>query len=296
MTFTVAAGTNGPVLRAEGVGSLSAPGGDGDPEQVWSRTRRLDVLETLPKGINYSGYIGHGALRTYVMGERAFDGAANDDEIEAMAREVQRAIRAGALGFSTSRSLAHETSDGRPVASRLAEWREIEAIVGAMGELNAGIFQLAAPREADPLYSTKLKDLAVGSPREVRRLLEPRVLVLADQLQPRRELRRHGRGRLGGLRPRLDVSSARDQCSGGLVAVRWEAGPPPPTAFAYRFDCVMSPVCCCASAAATDPSESTFAAMAAFTGIATFALISDIAARSGRCSPATSSSSSRVSG
>src|SRR2546423_4082362 len=47
VTFTVAAGTNGPVLRAEGVGSLSAPGGDGDPEQVWSRTRRLDVLETL---------------------------------------------------------------------------------------------------------------------------------------------------------------------------------------------------------------------------------------------------------
>jgi anti-sigma regulatory factor (Ser/Thr protein kinase) len=47
VTFTVAAGAQGPVLRAEGVGSLSAPMGDGDAEDVWSRTRRLDVLETL---------------------------------------------------------------------------------------------------------------------------------------------------------------------------------------------------------------------------------------------------------
>jgi hypothetical protein len=47
VTFTVAAGAQGPILRAEGVGSLSAPAGDGDAGEVWSRTRRLDVLETL---------------------------------------------------------------------------------------------------------------------------------------------------------------------------------------------------------------------------------------------------------
>ncbi len=127
----------------------------------------LDVLESLPKGINYSGYIGHGALRTYVMGERAFDGAATDADIEVMAREVRGALCAGAIGFSTSRSLAHETSDGRPVASRLAEWREIEAIVAAMGELDAGIFQLAPARETDPKFSTALKDLAVSSGRPI---------------------------------------------------------------------------------------------------------------------------------
>jgi len=47
VTFTVTAGAQGPVLRAEGVGSLSAQSGDGDAEEVWSRTRRLDVLATL---------------------------------------------------------------------------------------------------------------------------------------------------------------------------------------------------------------------------------------------------------
>jgi hypothetical protein len=51
VTFTVAAGEQGPVLRAEGVGSLSATGGDGDAGEVWSRTRRLDVLETLFDGL-----------------------------------------------------------------------------------------------------------------------------------------------------------------------------------------------------------------------------------------------------
>ena len=81
----------------------------------------LDALESLPKGINYSGYIGHSALRTYVMGERAFDGKATEDDLQAMEREVRDAIRAGAMGFTTSRSPAHETPDGRPVASRAAD-------------------------------------------------------------------------------------------------------------------------------------------------------------------------------
>ena len=50
----------------------------------------LDALDRTPKGINYSGYIGHSALRTYVMGERAFDGIATDDDLSAMRREVER--------------------------------------------------------------------------------------------------------------------------------------------------------------------------------------------------------------
>ena len=80
----------------------------------------LDALEALPKGINYAGYIGHSALRTYVMGERAFEAKATDDDLRAMERELRDAIRAGAIGFTTTRSPIHETPDGRPVASRLA--------------------------------------------------------------------------------------------------------------------------------------------------------------------------------
>jgi N-acyl-D-amino-acid deacylase len=84
----------------------------------------LDTLESLPKGINYAGYIGHSALRTYVMGERAFDKPATEDDLRAMERELRDALRAGAMGFTTSRSPSHETPDHRPVASRVAAGRK----------------------------------------------------------------------------------------------------------------------------------------------------------------------------
>ena len=63
----------------------------------------MDVIDALPKGINYAGYIGHSALRTYVMGERAFEEAASDDDLRAMMNHVKEAVQAGAIGFSTSR-------------------------------------------------------------------------------------------------------------------------------------------------------------------------------------------------
>ena len=89
----------------------------------------LDVIDTLPKGINYAGYIGHCALRTYVMGQRAFTDAATDDDLKAMVHHTRQAIAAGAHGFSTTRSVNHQTSDDKPVASRLATWAEFETLV-----------------------------------------------------------------------------------------------------------------------------------------------------------------------
>src|SRR5207245_10290510 len=78
----------------------------------------LDCLDALPKGINYASYLGHCALRTHVMGERAFEQAATEDDLRAMEREPRDAIRAGPAGLTTSRSPIHETPDGRPVARR----------------------------------------------------------------------------------------------------------------------------------------------------------------------------------
>jgi N-acyl-D-aspartate/D-glutamate deacylase len=130
----------------------------------------LDCLDAQPKGINYGGYLGHSALRTYVMGERAFEQAATEDDLRAMERELRDAIRAGAIGFTTSRSPSHETPDRRPVASRLATWEEIQRLVGVMGDLNAGIFELAGERvEPDALreYHVRLRDLAVATGRPV---------------------------------------------------------------------------------------------------------------------------------
>src|ERR671935_794208 len=128
----------------------------------------LDRLESLPKGINYAGYIGHSALRTYVMGERAFEKAASEDDLRAMERELRDAIRAGAVGFTTSRSPSHETPDRRPVASRVATWDEVRRLVGVMGDLNAGIFEIANERmggnpEKLREYQVRLRDLAVES-------------------------------------------------------------------------------------------------------------------------------------
>jgi N-acyl-D-amino-acid deacylase len=134
----------------------------------------LDTLESLPKGINYSGYIGHSALRTYVMGDRAFEQPATEDDLRAMERELRDALRAGAIGFTTSRSPAHETADGRPVASRAATWDEVRRLVGVMGELNAGIFELAGEgvdrAPGDPAlreYHVRLRDLAVETGRPI---------------------------------------------------------------------------------------------------------------------------------
>ncbi len=134
----------------------------------------LDTLESLPKGINYSGYLGHSALRTYVMGERAFEKPATEDDLAAMERELREAIQAGAMGFTTSRSPSHETPDRRPVASRVATWDEVRRLVGAMGEMNAGIFEIASEgvdrTAADPGlrdYQRRLRDLAVETGRPV---------------------------------------------------------------------------------------------------------------------------------
>src|SRR5207302_10104778 len=91
-----------------------------------------------------------------------------------MERQVRDAIRAGAVGFTTSRSPSHETPDGRPVASRAAAWDEVRRLVGAMGELNAGIFELAGenvdrvpdhPGLRD--YHLRLRNLAVETGRPV---------------------------------------------------------------------------------------------------------------------------------
>jgi N-acyl-D-aspartate/D-glutamate deacylase len=132
----------------------------------------LETIDRLPKGINYGGYMGHSALRTYVMGERAFTEKASDDELKRMCHEVKEAVRAGAIGFSTSRTKNHITADDRPVASRVADWDEVRALVNAMGDVGAGIFELASEEpgrkpERQKEYFDRLKNLAVESGRPV---------------------------------------------------------------------------------------------------------------------------------
>ncbi len=128
----------------------------------------LDAVDDLPKGINYAGYIGHSALRTYVMGERAFTDLATEDDLKKMCAQVRQAMIAGAVGFSTSRTRNHLTTDGGPVASRIAGWDEVRAIVNAVGETGKGLFEIAGEtpgRKPERVrdYFDRLKNLAVES-------------------------------------------------------------------------------------------------------------------------------------
>ena len=108
----------------------------------------LDFVDAQPKGINYAGYVGHSALRTFAMGERAFTDDAGDDDLAVMEAELRAALGAGAIGFTTSRSVNHETADDRPVASRRAAWDEVVHLVTAMGDEGGGIFELALEPQA----------------------------------------------------------------------------------------------------------------------------------------------------
>lgn len=130
----------------------------------------LATVERLPKAINYGMYIGHSALRMYVMGKRALEEKATEDEMVRMADLVQEALRAGAMGFSSSRASTHVTPDNTPVASRIAEWEEIDRIVAAMAELDAGIFQVGpdiASGAAHRAFLARLREVALAYKRPI---------------------------------------------------------------------------------------------------------------------------------
>jgi N-acyl-D-aspartate/D-glutamate deacylase len=130
----------------------------------------LATVDRLPKAINYGAYIGHSALRMYVMGKRALSEPATEDDLARMTAAVKDAIRAGAMGFSSSRSTTHVTPDDTPVASRIAEWSEVDRLVGAMGELGAGIFQVGPDISGGPAqraFLARLMRVALESGRPV---------------------------------------------------------------------------------------------------------------------------------
>lgn len=130
----------------------------------------LATVERLPKAINYGMYIGHSALRMYAMGRRAFTEKATEDEMVRMADLVKEALRAGAMGFSSSRASTHVTPDNTPVASRIAEWEEIDRIVAAMAELDAGIFQVGpdiASGAAHRAFLARLREVALAYKRPI---------------------------------------------------------------------------------------------------------------------------------
>jgi N-acyl-D-amino-acid deacylase len=99
----------------------------------------LDLVGRRGTTLNFTAYIGHTALRLYVMGDAAYERAATPDEIDRMCHLVSEAIDVGAAGFSTSFSYAHRGVDGKPVPSRFAEMDEVEALFMAAGKSGKGV-------------------------------------------------------------------------------------------------------------------------------------------------------------
>ena len=130
----------------------------------------LDSIERRGSAANVAAFLGHSALRTYVMGPAAVERAANDDEIAAMAAQVRAAMDAGAVGFATSTAPQHNGWGGVPMPSRLADDRELEALVSTMAEFGHGLFMLTKGDRTDVPYLEQLAAKA-GCPIMIAALL-----------------------------------------------------------------------------------------------------------------------------
>ena len=105
----------------------------------------MDALEALPRTIDVAAQVPHGSVRAYVMGDR---GASNEDptetDIARMAAIVEDGLKAGALGFSTSRTVLHKSIEKELVPGTTATKEELLAIGAAMGRVGHGVFELSS--------------------------------------------------------------------------------------------------------------------------------------------------------
>ncbi|NCG20723.1 MAG: amidohydrolase family protein [Rhodobacterales bacterium] len=105
----------------------------------------LDAIEKIPHAIDYATQVPHGALRAYVMGERGCNNEPSTaDDIAQMSTLVEEALTAGALGFSTSRTVLHKSAEGVPVPGTFASRDEMFGIGDALRRAGHGVFELAS--------------------------------------------------------------------------------------------------------------------------------------------------------
>ena len=113
---------------------------------------------------NAGVFVGHSAVRTTVLGAEASERAATEDEIATMRGIVKEALEAGAIGFATSTSINHYGDGGVPMPSRLADDDEMDALVGVLGELGRGVFQLTV---GPSMTNERMEGLAAATGRPV---------------------------------------------------------------------------------------------------------------------------------
>jgi N-acyl-D-amino-acid deacylase len=151
----------------------------------------LAFVEGIGIGLNVGVYLGHTALRLYVMGDDAFEREATDAEVASMRSLLRDGLRRGAMGFSTSFSPSHQGPGGRPIPSRLAGREEFLGLLEVVAEERRGVVMLAPGGEfpADALYELQP---TVGVP-----FTYGAILSRADGSH-RQLLERNRQGRLAG--------------------------------------------------------------------------------------------------
>ncbi len=127
----------------------------------------LDVLAGRRWTVDIGTQVPHAALRTYVMGERGADHTvrASADDIDEMRRHTLASIKAGALGFTTSRTWVHRTSAGQQIGTLTADTEEVLGIIGALNEAGAGVVQMISDA-----YQTTDRDLVEAELGLLRRI------------------------------------------------------------------------------------------------------------------------------
>ena len=124
----------------------------------------MAMLKQKGCAINIAAYVGHSSVRTWVMGEQANKREATPEEIEAMAHIVKEAMAAGAVGFATSTSPAHNGEGGFPMPSRLASDEEMMQLTLAMASLGRGVYMVT---KGGQMPMSFLQSLAQKSGRPV---------------------------------------------------------------------------------------------------------------------------------
>ncbi|MGB0751543.1 MAG: N-acyl-D-amino-acid deacylase family protein [Gammaproteobacteria bacterium] len=104
----------------------------------------MDVLDETPRVMDIGAQVPHGALRFYVMGDRGADHREQPTaaEIDEMGNLLEEALKAGALGFTTSRTTKHRAADGRPTPSLSAEEPELAGLALAMKRAGKGVIEV----------------------------------------------------------------------------------------------------------------------------------------------------------
>src|SRR6266404_515958 len=135
----------------------------------------LDALERMPRAIDVAAQVPHHPLRVYVMGDRAIRREpATADDIAEMRRLTEEAVRAGAFGFTTSRTNAHKTTQGEMVPGRFAEIDELTGIGSGLGAAGAGTFGMNSDFEDERAEFDWITRLGKATGRPVWFLLTDR--------------------------------------------------------------------------------------------------------------------------